>query len=321
MFGLIPKVVWSKAIACDDRNRIELHHNCLLLERVDAPAAGSPDEPAPPRRILIETGTGDKLGEKMSRIFGLDGTTVESALIDTGTDPEQIDAVIVSHLHFDHAGGLTRRCRDGEEPDWIAPPGSASGECDRVRLTFPNARVIVQQREWTDANANDAVMTRTYYRDHLAPLELPLPDGSPRLILVDAQRPFPIGVIPHRDELPRLPFDLRRLEVLPGIFVFLAPGHTWGQQAIQFTDEHGQTVVFVPDVMPTRHHVGSAYSLSYDVEPYTSMVSRHWLLEEAVRGDWLLVLDHEPDEPFQRVRRTDRGWFELTPAQTCPGNA
>jgi hypothetical protein len=66
--------------------------------------------------------------------------------------------------------------------------------------------------------------------------------------------------------------------------------------------------------MPTIHHVGAAYSLGYDVEPYTSMLSRRWFLNEAARGSWLLVLDHEPGNPIQAVRQSGKGWFELSPA-------
>ena len=64
--------------------------------------------------------------------------------------------------------------------------------------------------------------------------------------------------------------------------------------------------------------MGAAYSLAYDVEPYTTMVTKRWLLEEAARHDWLLVLDHEPGNPCARARRDGRGWFELVPAE-CPG--
>jgi len=67
--------------------------------------------------------------------------------------------------------------------------------------------------------------------------------------------------------------------------------------------------------MPTVHHVGAAYSLGYDVEPYTSMVTRHWFLSAAADEGWLLVLDHEPGNPLQHVARTDRGWFELRPVE------
>ena len=306
MFGIIPKVVWSRSIPCDDRNRITLHHNCLFLESVEPdPALGRP------RRIIIETGTGDKLDAKMSAIFGLDGITIHTALADHAIDPAGIDDVVVTHLHFDHAGGLTRRCLPGETPDWTAPtPAHASGDAMEVKLTFPSARIHVQQREWLDAMANDAVMTRTYYRDHLDPI-------AERIVLHDAPRPFPVyggGGKPHRDEMPLTPVGQRMVEVAPGVRVFLVPGHTWGQQAVLFEDATGQPVVFTPDVMPTAAHLGQAYSLSYDTEPYTSMVTKRWFLTEAARLGWMLCLDHEPGEPFVRVRPDGKGWFTLEPA-------
>ncbi|MEM7623763.1 MAG: MBL fold metallo-hydrolase [Planctomycetota bacterium] len=326
MFGVIPKAVWSRSVPCDEKNRIEIQHNCLVLESAGEHAEIDP-RTGNPRRFLIETGTGDKLDEKMSGIFGLDGRTVETALEASGVRASTIDAVLCSHLHFDHAGGLTRRCREGEAPDWTATKaGAASGDAAGVKLTFPNAELVVQRREWIDARANDAVMTRTYYRDHLLPFEdealrLTSPDGSPRdrLRLVESGRPFPMNRKPSRDELPKSSVDERQTEVLPGVHVFLCPGHTWGQQAVRFTDTESRDVVFVPDVMPTAHHAGQAYSLAYDVEPYTSMVSKHWLLHEAAEQDWLLVLDHEPGDPTQRVRRTESGWFELVPAGLTGG--
>lgn len=312
MFGVIPKVVWSRVAESDDRNRIELWHNCLLLESTEPdPALGRP------RRVLIEAGTGDKLDEKMAKIFGLDGRTVEAAVVEAGVDPAGVDHAVVTHLHFDHAGGLTRRVREGEEPDWVATkPGAASGDEPRVKFTFPNAELIVQRREWVDARNNDAVMTRTYYRDHILPFEdegLALPDGRPRLRVVDSERPFPLNRKPSRGEMPKAPLEQRMTEVLPGIRVFLVPGHTWGQQAVSFVDDTGRTVVFTPDVMPTAWHVGQAYSLSYDVEPYTSMITKTWFLHEAAERGWTLVLDHEPGNPVRTVRRTE-SWYELDEA-------
>ncbi|MEZ6243819.1 MAG: MBL fold metallo-hydrolase [Phycisphaerales bacterium] len=310
MFGIIPRVVWERTVPIDDRHRITLSHNCLLLEGGEAdPELGRP------RRVLIEAGTGDKLDAKMSDIFGLDGRTVETAVVEAGVDPGEIDSAIVSHLHFDHAGGLTRRVRAGETPDWVASkPGAASGDSPEVKLTFPNAELIVQRREWVDARANDSVMTRTYFRDHILPFEdesLALPGGRPRMRLIDSPRPFPLNRKPSRDEAPATGVDQRMTEVLPGVFVLLVPGHTWGQQAVLFKDPRGREIVFTPDVMPTAHHLGAAYSLAYDVEPFTSMVTKRWLLGEAADRGWTLVLDHEAGDPVRRVSRTEKGWFEL----------
>jgi glyoxylase-like metal-dependent hydrolase (beta-lactamase superfamily II) len=288
MFGVVPKVVWARNVPADGRGRMEVAHNCLLLERV---GEAGPD--AGPQIVLVEAGSGDKMDAKMKAIFGLSDRTVADAARDAGVRPEDVGAAVVSHLHFDHCGGLTRRPRDGEAG---------------IQLSFPRAEVIVQRREWDDATANNSTMTRTYLRENLEPL-------APRLRLADSPPPFPAGYHPRRDEPPPGPLVGRTTPVLPGIDVFLVPGHTWGQQAIRFTDDRGRAVVFPADLIPTVNHVGAAYNMAYDVEPYTSTVTRRWFLDEAARGDWLLVLDHEPGNPCQRVRADGKGWFELVPEE------
>lgn len=289
MFGIIPKVVWNRSVNCDEKNRIALSHNCLLL----TPESGG-------GHVLIESGTGDKFDEKNRAIFGLTDRTIETAVNEARVDCGSIQHVIVTHLHFDHAGGLTRLARANELPDWTSREGM------RIKLTFPNATVVTQRREWDDAINSTAVMTRTYFREHLDPIR-------DRVALVDSPPPFAEAVTPRRDELPATPAHARMSEVLPGVAVLRVPGHTWGQQAIVFSDARGQTVVFTPDVMPTVNHVGAAYNLGYDVEPYISMISRHWLLHEAAANGWLLVLDHEPGNPCVRVRSDGRGWYLLDP--------
>lgn len=302
MFGLIPRSVWSRTVPADDRGRIGVQHNCLLLER-------SGDGPGP-KVVLIEVGTGDKLDAKSRDIFAMDGRSILTALHEANCRVEDVGAVVTTHLHFDHSGGLTRLARAGESADWTGSASSMAGSRPDigVKVTFPNARIFTQRREWEDAVANRSVMTRTYFRDHLEPIK-------DRVTLLDSPKPFPIGYLPGRDELPPAPVELRMTELpgVPGVFVFLTPGHTWGQQAILFRDSGGETVVFTPDVLPTVHHVGAAYSLGYDVEPYSSMVTRHWFLEAAAARGWLLVLDHEEGDPRQKVRANGKGWFELVP--------
>jgi len=322
MFGLIPRTVWSRSVTPDDRGRIPVHHNCLLLERIaDAPPAPHDDDiahPAPSvgggsRFALIETGTGDKLDAKSRDLFSMDDDTILTALAAAGRAPADIGAVVVSHLHFDHAGGLTRLAQPGESPDWTGPAsGMAGSRPDHaVKLTFPYAVIFTQKREWDDAVANRSVMTRTYFKDHIEPIR-------DRIFALDSIPPFAPDYTPARNELPfsSLPYRQTPLPGLPGVFAFLTPGHTWGQQAVKFTDDKGRTVVFTPDVLPTIHHVGHAYSLAYDVEPYTSAVSRNWFLHEAATNDWLLVLDHEPGNPCQRVRINSKGWYDLVPEPT-----
>jgi glyoxylase-like metal-dependent hydrolase (beta-lactamase superfamily II) len=157
-------------------------------------------------------------------------------------------------------------------------------------------------------------MTRTYLRENLDPLR-------DRVKLLDAPAPWPAGHRPDKSEPPGISLAERKLEILPGVSVFRVPGHTWGQQAVCFADERGQTVVFVPDLIPTIHHAGAAYNMAYDVEPYISSVTRRWFLEEAARGDWLLVLDHEPGNPCCRVKEDGKGWFKLERDEVFSENA
>ena len=163
MFGIIPKAMWSSWVEPDEANRIPLETNCLLLRRGD-------------RTVLVETGCGDKWNEKERAMYGLDGRTVVDALAETGVDPATIDTVIVTHLHFDHAGGLTTLDADG-----------------RARVVFPNAEIVVQRREWEDALANRSTMTRTYLRSNLDPLEdrLRLVDGAAAVLPGIRVEPLP----------------------------------------------------------------------------------------------------------------------------------
>ena len=277
MFGAVPKALWSKLVTVDDVGRMDLAHNCLLLTHGR-------------ERVLIETGSGDKLDEKTRKIFGITDYTIINALAEVGVRCEDITHAVVSHLHFDHAGGLSRR-----------------GETGPV-LTFPNARMYVQKQEWDDAIVGRSHMTRTYLKENLDPLR-------DRLQLLQSPPPFEPGYRPRRDEVPATKLEDREQEIVPGVFVFNIPGHTMGLQAIRFVDESGQSIVFSSDLVPTVNHAGAAYNMAYDIEPYTSSVTRRWFLHEAATRDWLLVLDHEPGNPCVRVEPDDKGWFKLVPAK------
>lgn len=240
MFGVVPKTLWSSLVEPDEANRIPLQTNCLLLRRAD-------------QIVLVETGLGGKWSEKERGFWEVQRRTIVDALREVEVEPEQVDHVIVSHLHFDHAAGLTHLDERG-----------------RPVSTFVNAVIHVQETEWQDARANKSTMTRTYLTSHLDPIvdQVDPADGAG--------------------------------EVLPGIWVWPMPGHTWGQQAIRFDDRAG-VVAFVGDVMPTIHHVGPAFNLAYDMLPYTNMRSKQALLEQAASEGWRLVLDHEPGPPVVRV--------------------
>ena len=134
MFGVVPRVVWEKTDPPDEKNRVSLGLNIALVE------SGG-------KRILVDTGMGDKWGEKERRMYRLDRSiTLLGSLQAHGIAPEDIDVVVNTHLHFDHAGGNTRLV-DGK-----AVP------------TFPRARYVVQMGEWEDAT-HPHERSRASYRD------------------------------------------------------------------------------------------------------------------------------------------------------------
>ncbi|MBI2535730.1 MAG: MBL fold metallo-hydrolase, partial [Gemmatimonadetes bacterium] len=100
MFGVVPKPLWERRIAPDERNRIPLALRCLLVEHDDGP-------------VLIDTGLGNKESDKFRDIYGVQNagrtgaTQLEDALAEAGFRPEDVRWVINTHLHFDHAGGNT----------------------------------------------------------------------------------------------------------------------------------------------------------------------------------------------------------------------
>ena len=139
MFGVIPKPMWDRFFTPDERNRITINMNSLLIR-------------AAAQRILVETGAGDKWSEKRRDIYGFGGTRLLVQLADHGIEPEEIDIVINTHLHFDHCGWNTRIVNG------VAVP------------TFPNATYFVHRGELEHArnpNERDRV---SYIPDNFEPM-------------------------------------------------------------------------------------------------------------------------------------------------------
>jgi glyoxylase-like metal-dependent hydrolase (beta-lactamase superfamily II) len=152
MFGSVPKPLWSRLQPPDERNRIRLAMRCLLAEGHG-------------RRVLVDDGVGDKLSPKLVDIYRVEGgRTLESALAAAGLKPGDITDVVLTHLHFDHAGGSTK-LDDG-----------------RLVPTFPRARYHLQRRNWDNACAPNPRERASYMPENFMPLEeagvLSLLDGG-----------------------------------------------------------------------------------------------------------------------------------------------
>ena len=141
MFGVVPKTLWERIAPPDDRNRIRLAMRPWLV------GDGA-------RAMLIDAGVGDKLDAKLADIYGLDRARhLDHALADAGLAADDIDLVLASHLHFDHAGGFTSRGADG-------------GAVPR----FPRARYSVRRGEWDDATHPHERNRASYLPENFVPL-------------------------------------------------------------------------------------------------------------------------------------------------------
>jgi len=141
MHGVVPKTLWSKLVSCDALNRCEYATRCLLVE------SGG-------KRVLIETGNGDKFAGKLKDIYGIDhDRAIGDALREAGLSPDDIDVVVMTHMHFDHSGGTTRQTRSGGyEP------------------VVKRARHVVQRREWEDATHPHERNRASYLQENVGPL-------------------------------------------------------------------------------------------------------------------------------------------------------
>ena len=162
MFGNAPRAMWSRWVAPDAENRIPLACRALLATGLDG------------RNVLFETGIGAFFDPAMRERFGVveDRHVLLDSLAEVGLRHEDIDAVVLSHLHFDHAGGLLAPWAEGQPPT----------------LLFPNARFLVGAEHWARAR-------HPHPRDRASfiPELVGLLETSGRLELVEAGRPSSLG--------------------------------------------------------------------------------------------------------------------------------
>jgi glyoxylase-like metal-dependent hydrolase (beta-lactamase superfamily II) len=144
MFGVVPKPLWGRRSPADAKNRIPLAMRCLLVETDEA-------------TVLVDTGLGNKETEKFRSIYAVENdgkpTRLESSLAELGIGPADVDVVVATHLHFDHAGGGTRLDPDGE-----------------IRPTFPEARYLVSAGEYEFARRDNERIRASYMARNFEPL-------------------------------------------------------------------------------------------------------------------------------------------------------
>jgi glyoxylase-like metal-dependent hydrolase (beta-lactamase superfamily II) len=261
MFGNAPRPVWERWIAPDERHRIPLACRAMLVQEESG------------RRILFETGIGAFFPPKLRDRYGVVESehVLLSSLAEAGTSHEEIDVVVLSHLHFDHAGGLLAAYEEAEDGT-PRPP----------RLLFPRATFVVGREAWERA-------THPHARDRASFVpELPaLLEASGRLEIADGDRSRALG---------------------PDYRLHRSDGHTPGLVLAEVPSDDGP-IVFAADLIPGRPWVHLPITMGYDRWPEKLIDEKSALLAELVAKRGRLFFTHDPVCAMARVARDDKGKY------------
>jgi glyoxylase-like metal-dependent hydrolase (beta-lactamase superfamily II) len=260
MFGNAPRPVWEKWIAPDGVGRIPLACRCMLLVFDGV-------------KVLCETGIGAFFEPKMAERFGVQNASKHMLLENlkaAGHPADTIDYVILSHLHFDHAGGLLPTYQE-----------IAAGN---DQLVFPKAKFIVGDKAWNRAlhpHARDKASFSPGLTDKLK--------SSGRLLI------YP------QDPLP---------EPLSGRLEFLvSEGHTPGHLHTLFKGIKSK-IFFCGDLIPGRAWVHLPITMGYDRFPEQLIDEKAEVYQRAEKEDWLLFFTHDPKVAASHLRRSGVGKYE-----------
>lgn len=267
MFGHAPKALWERWAPPDERNRISLACRAMLVQE-------------PGRTILCEAGIGAFMDPDSRDRYGVEEP--EHRLLDSlfqlGLSHADIDVVVLSHLHFDHAGGLLTAHRPGERPE----------------LLFPKARFVVGREAWQRAR-------HPHDRDRQSFIpELPaLLEQSGRLEVVEHPGAEAMGpVVTSRTLGPDYPLHI-------------SYGHTPGMMLIEVPSADGP-VVFGADLVPGRPWVHRSIHMGYDRYPERLLDEKVALLDDLVARHGRIFFTHDPATAMARITRDERGRYGST---------
>ena len=263
MFGNAPRAVWEKWAAPDDLNRIELACRALLA----SPLAG--------KTVLFETGIGAFFEPKLRDRYGVQESrhVLIESLREAGFEHEDIDVVVLSHLHFDHAGGLLAPWSEGREPE----------------LLFPNATFLVGAEHWARA-------LQPHPRDRASFIpELPqLLRDSGRLEIVEGPYSKALG------QSVRFSFSDGHT---PGLML----AEIVGPEQVDGQPRGG--VVFCADLIPGRSWVHVPITMGYDRNAELLIDEKRSFLEDKLARNVHLFFTHDPQVALTQVVRDDKGRF------------
>lgn len=262
MFGSVPKTMWDKVAPPDAENRILLALRTLLIRTGE-------------RNILVDTGIGHKWNEKLAAIFCIDHSQhdIHKGLQKHGLAVEDITDVILTHFHFDHAGGATYYDNHGN-----------------LKLTFPNAHWYVHRANVELSKKPNPKDKASYLPENILPV---LESGK-------------VTILEGGDGVTQ-PVD-----ILPGIEGIVSYGHTTGMMMPRVKSK-GESLVYLADLIPTHVHIPNAWVMGYDLYALTTMEEKQQLLSQAQRDNTILYFEHDPDFPACHLAVDDKARHSAGP--------
>jgi glyoxylase-like metal-dependent hydrolase (beta-lactamase superfamily II) len=263
MFGNAPRALWEKWAAPDELNRIELACRALLASPLEG------------KTVLFETGIGAFFDPRMRERYGVQESqhVLIDSLREAGFEHEDIDVVVLSHLHFDHAGGLLAAWSEGREPE----------------LLFPNATYVVGAQHWQRA-------LQPHPRDRASFIpELPgLLQASGRLEVVDGEFSRALG------SSVRFSYSDGHT---PGLMLAEIVGHGHAGDVAR------GGVVFCADLIPGRSWVHVPITMGYDRNAELLIDEKRQFLEDKLARNVHLFFTHDPQVALAQLGRDDKGRF------------
>jgi glyoxylase-like metal-dependent hydrolase (beta-lactamase superfamily II) len=273
MFGNCPKPLWEKWAKPDAQNRIDLACRAMLVTEFEGERGSSSAKAI--RRVLFETGIGVFFEPKMRERFGVvePEHRLLASLKAVGIAPEEIDVVVLSHLHFDHAGGLLASYMEGKAPS----------------LVFPNASYVVSDRGW-----DRALSPHARDRASFIPELQPLLEQTGRLERITA------GDWANATS--------RTLG--PNYRFFFSEGHTPGLMLT--TVLHAEVpYTFMGDLVPGAPWVHLPITMGYDRFPELLIEEKEALLSQIVAQEGRAFFTHDAETASAKIARDAKGRFSV----------
>jgi len=267
-FGVIPKVMWAKRVAADERNYVTAGLNSLLIR------SGK-------QTVLVETGMGNKLSDRMRKFYGQPAKLLEN-LSAGGIAPEDIDIVINSHLHFDHCGWNTVRDKNGK----IVP-------------TFTRAKYYAPEGEWQYARRPSERDTISFISENYDPLV----ESGQMTLLKGGEEIVPgISVKTFRGHTAHMQGVIIRGSLNP---------HPVAQSATMVGHPSDSPLVptacYISDLMPTTAHIDVTWGMGFDLYPLDTIESKKEYYSRALPEKWLTVFTHDPNVPWAYIEQDHSG--------------